>query len=478
MSGGGFVLWFTGLSGAGKSTLASLTAVALRARGVTVEILDGDEIRTHLSKGLGFSREDRDTSVRRIGYVAKVVARVGACAITAAISPYRATRDEIRAQIEAPSPSGQKRGFVEVYLACDVPVLAARDPKGLYEKALRGEIKNFTGVDDPYEPPTDPEITLDTASMDPESSAAAIVKRLEALGYLEAREAPTSPLVAPVGEIPVVADPGAAARSAGPVEHVDLASDDERAILAWIASGACAPVSGPLGERDLVRIAKEGRLERGTLFDAELAIAAVPHGGSSPPAGATAKSERVVLRDAGVDVARIEGGKLVECALAVRGLAGRVRAALVERGARRVAALFVDRPLHAGDVYLARVAAESCDAVLVVLLAGAGAPTADHAQALLDADGMGARALVVELPLLPKMAAGGLPLTRAVAARNLGATEVVLVDGDDALDARRADVEKELELVLRPRVATYRSGNETRSERTRPPAGTWERIAR
>lgn len=167
----GFVLWFTGLSGSGKSTLASLTAAALKERGVTVEILDGDEIRTHLSKGLGFSKEDRDTSVRRIGYVAKVVARVGACAITAAISPYRATRDEIRAQIEvAVPPAGDKRGFVEVYLACSVPVLAARDPKGLYEKALKGEIKNFTGVDDPYEPPAVPEIVVDTTR---ESAAAA-----------------------------------------------------------------------------------------------------------------------------------------------------------------------------------------------------------------------------------------------------------------------------------------------------------------
>ncbi|HSN96783.1 MAG TPA: adenylyl-sulfate kinase, partial [Candidatus Nanopelagicales bacterium] len=136
----GFVVWFTGLSGAGKSTLSALLAAELSARGVHVEVLDGDEVRTHLSKGLGFSREDRDTNVRRIGFVAKLLARAGACAITAAISPYRAIRDEQRAQIPR---------FVEVYCACTLDALAARDPKGLYKKALAGEIKQFTGIDDP-----------------------------------------------------------------------------------------------------------------------------------------------------------------------------------------------------------------------------------------------------------------------------------------------------------------------------------------
>src|SRR5262249_35572128 len=129
----GFVVWFTGLSGSGKSTLAAMLSAELRTRGVFVEVLDGDEVRTHLSKGLGFSKEDRDTNVRRIGYVAKLLARNGACAMTAAISPYKAIRDELRAQIGR---------FFEVYCACEIPVLAERDAKGLYKKALAGEIKN------------------------------------------------------------------------------------------------------------------------------------------------------------------------------------------------------------------------------------------------------------------------------------------------------------------------------------------------
>src|SRR6476659_1033870 len=127
MSQRGFVVWFTGLSGAGKSTLAAMLAGEISRRGVHVETLDGDEVRTHLSKGLGFSKEDRDTNVRRIGFVAKLIARSGACAMTAAISPYKAIRDDQRAAIGA---------FCEVYCECPVPALAARDPKGLYQKAL------------------------------------------------------------------------------------------------------------------------------------------------------------------------------------------------------------------------------------------------------------------------------------------------------------------------------------------------------
>src|SRR3954451_6603929 len=133
MSQRGFVVWFTGLSGSGKSTLAAMLAAEIARRGVHVEALDGDEVRLHLSKGLGFSREDRDVNVRRIGFVAKLVARSGACAITAAISPYRDVRDEQRAHIGR---------FVEVFVQCSIPVLAERDAKGLYKKALAGEIKH------------------------------------------------------------------------------------------------------------------------------------------------------------------------------------------------------------------------------------------------------------------------------------------------------------------------------------------------
>src|SRR6185436_124686 len=180
MSQSGFVVWFTGLSGAGKSTLAAMLAAEITRRGIHVETLDGDEVRTHLSKGLGFSKEDRDTNIRRIGFVAKLLARAGACAITAAISPYKAIRDEQRAQTPR---------FVEVYCSCAIPVLADRDAKGLYKKALAGEIKNFTGIDDPYEAPDHPEVTVCTDKETKEQSLSRIVGKLEELGFIPARGA-------------------------------------------------------------------------------------------------------------------------------------------------------------------------------------------------------------------------------------------------------------------------------------------------
>lgn len=168
----GFVLWFTGLSGAGKSTLARLVEQELRRRDCKVEVLDGDEVRENLSKGLGFSKEDRDINIRRIGFVAKLLSRNGVVAITAAISPYRDIRNEIRRQC---------RHFVEVYAKCTIEELMRRDVKGLYRKALAGELKNFTGVSDPYEEPLHPEVVCDSSAEAPEQSLARI------LGYLEER---------------------------------------------------------------------------------------------------------------------------------------------------------------------------------------------------------------------------------------------------------------------------------------------------
>ena len=175
----GFVLWFTGLSGAGKSTLSVPCADRLRAAGVRVEILDGDEVRTHLSKGLGFSKEDRDTNIRRIGFVAELLARNGICAITAAISPYRDIRDEVRGKIVR-----HGAGFCEVYVECPIEVLAERDVKGLYKKALAGEIKHFTGVSDPYEPPTSPEVTVDSSKEEVAASVEKIFAALKRLRYV------------------------------------------------------------------------------------------------------------------------------------------------------------------------------------------------------------------------------------------------------------------------------------------------------
>ena len=169
----GFVLWLTGLSGAGKSTVAAKLAPALAERGHRVELLDGDEVRTNLCQGLGFSRQDRDTNIARIGYVAGKLAKHGVAVLVAAISPYREARDRVRAQVE---------DFVEVYVAAPVSTCAERDPKGLYAKALAGEITNFTGVSDPYEPPADPEITLHTEAESVDDSVHQVLAWLETNG--------------------------------------------------------------------------------------------------------------------------------------------------------------------------------------------------------------------------------------------------------------------------------------------------------
>jgi adenylyl-sulfate kinase len=174
----GFTLWFTGLSGSGKSTASRLVEKELRARGFKVEVLDGDVIRENLSKGLGFSREDRDTNIRRIGFVCELLTRNNVIAITAAISPYRAVREENRARIGR---------FVEVYAKCPIQILAQRDVKGLYKKALAGEIRNFTGIDDPYEEPLNPEIVIESDRETPEQSTRRIIARLEEMGYLPHR---------------------------------------------------------------------------------------------------------------------------------------------------------------------------------------------------------------------------------------------------------------------------------------------------
>ncbi len=167
----GFTLWFTGLSGAGKTTISKLVEDELRARGSKLEILDGDVVRENLSKGLGFSKEDRDTNIRRIAFVADLLSRNGVPVITAAISPYREIRQEARELM------GDR--FIEVFVKASVETCADRDVKGLYKKAFAGEIKEFTGVSDPYEEPLDPEITLETESESPEESAAKLIALLE-----------------------------------------------------------------------------------------------------------------------------------------------------------------------------------------------------------------------------------------------------------------------------------------------------------
>ena len=170
----GITLWFTGLSGSGKSTLANILVQRLRAAGRRVELLDGDEVRTNLTADLGFSKEDRDENIKRISYVAKLLSRNGVVAITAAISPYREARDKARAETD---------DFIEIFVDCPLEVCAQRDVKGLYAKAMRGEIPHFTGVSDPYEPPLNAEITIHSDQLSPEESVDSILQRLSELGY-------------------------------------------------------------------------------------------------------------------------------------------------------------------------------------------------------------------------------------------------------------------------------------------------------
>jgi adenylylsulfate kinase len=174
----GFTLWFTGLSGAGKSTIAQIIGPEIERRGILVDHLDGDVVRTHLSKGLGFSREDRDANILRIGFVSKLLTRHGAAVIVAAISPYSETRELVREMVD------DVGRFVEVYVATSLEECARRDVKGLYAKAFAGEIKEFTGVSDPYEAPDHAEVVVETEGRSPEDSAQFVLEELERLGII------------------------------------------------------------------------------------------------------------------------------------------------------------------------------------------------------------------------------------------------------------------------------------------------------
>jgi len=245
--GRGFIVWLTGLSGAGKSTIAERLRAELGQRGRTAEVLDGDDIRTHLSKGLGFSREDRDTNIGRIGYVARVLARNGGIPITAAISPYRAARDAVRAQAGA---------FVEVYVRCSLDELIRRDVKGLYQRALAGELDHFTGISDPYEPPVRAEVVVDTDHEGVQQSVDKIVSTLERLGYLPA--VPREQLISSEEREAGLAEAGRRPR-------LDVGKR-EAADIYMLSTAALSPLYGFVGEQDYAAVLEQGRLRSGQPF--------------------------------------------------------------------------------------------------------------------------------------------------------------------------------------------------------------------
>ncbi len=177
----GVCLWLTGLSGSGKTTTADRVVLMLEELGRTVTVLDGDVVRTHLSRGLGFSREDRDENVRRVGFVAAEIARHGGITVCALVSPYRSTRDEVRAMVNSAAGEGS---FVEVFVDTPLDVVMERDVKGLYAATQRGEVERMTGVADPYEPPLEPELRLATVGRSVDDNADAVVRYLEVRGLL------------------------------------------------------------------------------------------------------------------------------------------------------------------------------------------------------------------------------------------------------------------------------------------------------
>ena len=381
----GFVVWFTGLSGAGKSTLANAVAAELSRRGRHTELLDGDEVRTHLSKGLGFSKEDRDTNIRRIGYVARLVARSGGVAITAAISPYREVREEVRAQTP---------GFVEVYVRCPIDVLAERDTKGLYRKALAGEIANFTGVNDPYEEPLHPEVVCDTARETPAESLAKIVATLERLGHLPRRV---------VERLPQDDELQSLRAEARTLPRLEV-GQRELSDLFMLASGGLAPVDSFMDAADYESVVSTGRLSGGQPFTVPIVLRAVSSPAASrialfagdQPVGivqvtdayrtdhdAEARSVYGTDDDAhpGVRVLKDSGqwaiaGGVVALAQAASGFPqydltpAQVRAVKAERGWMTMVGFQTRNPVHRAHEYLQKVALEMVDGLLLHPLVG------------------------------------------------------------------------------------------------------------
>ena len=483
----GFVVWFTGLSGSGKSTLATLLGAELARRGVHVETLDGDEVRTFLSAGLGFSREDRDTNVRRIGFVAKLLARSGACAITAAISPYRAVRDEQRRAVGR---------FCEVYCACPIDELARRDAKGLYRRALAGEITGFTGVDDPYEEPEHPDVVVHTDRESKHESLARILARLEALGFLAPTDAAGDARTPwHGGEAPghYVADAARRAALEG-APSVEL-STSLASTLDAIVTGTYAPLQGFLGSRDLVAVLRERRLERGLPWPLPAVLPLPADVAAGLAAGATlalrAQGRPVAL----LDVAEVYGldvvppdlrGAIAPFAPAAEGAsfaAGRVwtldersprrdsvfdtplalRAALITHGAANAAGLFVDGAFDRGHEHAARALLETSDAL--VLLVPEHHATLPLAARLAAVEAAVAQTLAPERVLVVVYAGAAAPcgepardaLLRAIVAQNHGVARVALELDDAASEASLAGAAGTLAVEIEPLAPAFHS---------------------
>lgn len=390
----GFVIWLTGLSGAGKSTLAQRLRQELLPGGRNVEILDGDEVRKNLSAGLGFSKEDRDTNVRRLGYVAGLVARSGGVAIVAAISPYRSVRDEVRAGVPR---------FVEVYTRCSIAELTRRDVKGLYAKALAGEIPQFTGVSDPYEEPLRPDVTVDSERETVDQSLDAVLQTLERLGYISLSVRERLPRGAELAELRA---------EAAQLPHVDVNAG------AWadafmLGAGALAPLRGFMDAQDYGAVLDDGRLAGGQPFTIPVVLR-VTATDSHRLRAAINGTTCIALRHAGAPVAIVDVAEFFDTdpdreALAVYGtgdtahpgvrrlqtegrhaVAGhvialaqpssgfpehdltplQVRARMGERGWKTMVGFQTRNPVHRAHEYLQKVALETVDGLLLHPLVG------------------------------------------------------------------------------------------------------------
>ena len=459
----GVTVWFTGLPSAGKTTVATLVGERLAELGRPIEVLDGDVVRTHLSRGLGFSRADRDENIRRIGYVAGLLTGQGVTVLVSAISPYRAVRDEVRAAVE------QAGGFVEVHVATDLATCRARDVKGLYARQARGELQGLTGVDDPYEPPLAPELVLDTAAEPPEASAARVLALLD----------PRSP--DPHGPRP---HGGRLVERLVPAERAeDLAAEaarlpalalDGRALadLECLAVGAFSPLTGFLGAADHTAVVERGRLADGTIWTLPVALPApaeVLAGGPdrlalTDPAGTVlavvdveevhdpdpaAEAKLVFETDdpahPGVAATLARRGPLVGGPVHVLRLPAtppelgprltpaQVRAEAVARGWRTMAGFQTRNPVHRAHEHLHKVALEHVDGLLLHPLVGRtkhdDVPAALRMacyRALLDGYYPAGRVLLSAFPAAMRYAGPREAIFHALVRKNYGCTHFIV----------------------------------------------------